>query len=533
MSVDCVDSLVIVYLDIDECASNPCQNGGVCKDQINGFVCTCAGQFTGTLCEIGKMDRVLTWFACNSWLLLTEPNVTVPCSNAFLSSNCADFVACVEDAFPCQQSYFTGFLLPLCQLENSTTTSKPWVSGASSCLITHIQEYFRLNNISSSSPSECINLQQFMFHSQTSCLNESLCGSNVSSVDAGAMSQVFDTFTPLRDRNIEQLLSLIDSCPPTHNLDTLVISLKKKGFVICLTIELPEGEDKTATEATLLIELQNLIASVTGATSTLNITDANVCPLVPSVGGRTRRSIGEKGEMIRVRRDSHNTTVPGIAVVQLAFVSSGENAISLSSLCDNSSNVGNATLGCSECGNGVLDLVDETCDDGNNRTGDGCSSQCHIESGFDCNTNVAPTSCSEKMCGDGVRVSGEDCDNRNAPGCSNCLIVQGFTCRAPFFARSVCFNCGNSIVEESEECDNGPNVDNVDGCSDTCTVRYLWQCTADVGSKSVCEHIPIDLNAADPSTLNPPVVLFDGDLLDFFLIQQPGQLDIGKFNQTV
>ena len=532
MSVDCVDSLVIVYLDIDECVSNPCQNGGVCKDQINGFVCTCAGQFTGTLCEIGKMDRVLTWFACNSWLLLTEPNVTVPCSNAFLSSNCADFVACVEDAFPCQQSYFTGFLLPLCQLENSTTTSKPWVSGAGSCLITHIQEYFRLNNISSSSPSECINLQQFMFHSQTSCLNESLCGSNMSSVDARAVSQVFGTFTPLRDRNIERLLSLIDSCPPTHNLDTLVISLKKKGFVICLTIELREGEDKTTAEVAFLIELQNLIASVTGATSTLNISDANVCPLLPSVGGRTRRSIGEKGEMIRVRRDSHNTTVPGIAVVQLAFVSSGENAISLSSLCDNSSNVGNATLGCSECGNGVLDLVDETCDDGNNRTGDGCSSQCHIESGFDCNTNVAPTFCSAKTCGDGVRVSGEDCDNENAPGCSNCLIVQGFTCRAPFFARSVCFSCGNGIVEESEECDNGPN-DDIDGCSDTCTVRYLWKCTADVGSKSVCEHIPIDLNAADPSTLNPPVVLFDGDLLDFFLIQQPGQLDIGKFNQTV
>ena len=423
-----------VCIDIDECASNPCQNSGVCKDQINGFMCTCAGQFTGPFCCNSKMYRVLSCFACDSWLLLTESSVIFPCSDAVLSSSkCADFVACVEDAFPCQQSYFTGFLLPLCQLENSTTTTKPWASGASSCLITQIQEYFRLNYTSSPSPSECINLQQFMFHSQMSCLNESLCGSNMSSVDAGAVSQVFDTFAPLRDRNIEQLLSLIDSCPPTHNLYTLVLSLKKKGFVVCLTIELQ---------------------------------------------------------------------------------------------------LGNATLGCSECGNGVLDLVDETCDDGNNRTGDGCSSQCHIESGFDCNINAAPTFCIEKTCGDGVRVSGEDCDNRNAPGCSNCLIVQGFTCRAPFFARSVCFSCGNSIVEESEECDNGPSVD-IDGCSNTCTVRYLWECTADVGSKSVCEHIPIDLNAADPSTLNPPVIIFDGDLLDFFLIQQPGQLDVGKFNQTV
>lgn len=28
-------------INIDECASNPCHNGGTCKDSINGFTCIC------------------------------------------------------------------------------------------------------------------------------------------------------------------------------------------------------------------------------------------------------------------------------------------------------------------------------------------------------------------------------------------------------------------------------------------------------------------------------------------------------------
>lgn len=28
-------------MDLDECQSSPCVNGGVCKDRVNGFSCTC------------------------------------------------------------------------------------------------------------------------------------------------------------------------------------------------------------------------------------------------------------------------------------------------------------------------------------------------------------------------------------------------------------------------------------------------------------------------------------------------------------
>ncbi|XP_010223502.1 PREDICTED: sushi, nidogen and EGF-like domain-containing protein 1 [Tinamus guttatus] len=38
-------------LDIDECQSEPCKNGGTCKDLAGSFVCACPEGFVGTQCE--------------------------------------------------------------------------------------------------------------------------------------------------------------------------------------------------------------------------------------------------------------------------------------------------------------------------------------------------------------------------------------------------------------------------------------------------------------------------------------------------
>ena len=40
--------------DIDECSSDPCQNGGTCEDGVNEYTCQCATGYTGTNCENGK-----------------------------------------------------------------------------------------------------------------------------------------------------------------------------------------------------------------------------------------------------------------------------------------------------------------------------------------------------------------------------------------------------------------------------------------------------------------------------------------------
>ncbi|XP_029134023.2 cubilin [Labrus bergylta] len=42
--------------NINECASNPCENGGTCTDGINGFTCACTAQWTGPLCQTAQQE---------------------------------------------------------------------------------------------------------------------------------------------------------------------------------------------------------------------------------------------------------------------------------------------------------------------------------------------------------------------------------------------------------------------------------------------------------------------------------------------
>ncbi len=47
--------------DINECAPDPCQNGGNCFDQINNYTCKCLLGYTGKNCEVGECKR-------NGWI---------------------------------------------------------------------------------------------------------------------------------------------------------------------------------------------------------------------------------------------------------------------------------------------------------------------------------------------------------------------------------------------------------------------------------------------------------------------------------
>jgi len=38
--------------NVDECMSNPCQNGGLCRDRTNGYICTCQPGYLGSHCEL-------------------------------------------------------------------------------------------------------------------------------------------------------------------------------------------------------------------------------------------------------------------------------------------------------------------------------------------------------------------------------------------------------------------------------------------------------------------------------------------------
>ena len=47
------------FLDINECASNPCKNEAQCNDKVNGFECQCAAGYSGTNCENGELTFLL------------------------------------------------------------------------------------------------------------------------------------------------------------------------------------------------------------------------------------------------------------------------------------------------------------------------------------------------------------------------------------------------------------------------------------------------------------------------------------------
>ena len=43
----------IFLSDINDCDPVPCQNGGTCTDQLNGYTCTCVVGYTGDNCQTG------------------------------------------------------------------------------------------------------------------------------------------------------------------------------------------------------------------------------------------------------------------------------------------------------------------------------------------------------------------------------------------------------------------------------------------------------------------------------------------------
>ncbi len=96
------------------------------------------------------------------------------------------------------------------------------------------------------------------------------------------------------------------------------------------------------------------------------------------------------------------------------------------------------------CGNGIPEAL-EQCDDGNNTSGDGCSSRCKTEG-------------ATAVCGNGTKEGAEQCDDGNK--------VNGDGCSAGCLLETTPV-CGNGTKEGSEECDDGNKV-NGDGCSAAC-----------------------------------------------------------------
>jgi len=102
---------------------------------------------------------------------------------------------------------------------------------------------------------------------------------------------------------------------------------------------------------------------------------------------------------------------------------------------------------------------DETCDDGNVTPGDGCAANCQLESGWSC--PMAGFRCEAASCGDGIVAGTEECDFASSvEGCTACAIDDRYDCDG-----SGCHmtQCGNQLVERGEQCDDTNDVP-FDGC---------------------------------------------------------------------
>ncbi|XP_038605122.1 sushi, nidogen and EGF-like domain-containing protein 1 isoform X2 [Tachyglossus aculeatus] len=87
--------------EIDECRSQPCLNGGSCKDRVAEFLCVCGAGYTGHYCEL-EINECLSDPCKNGGICKDFPgSFTCQCPDGFLGIHCETEVdAC--NSSPCQ-----------------------------------------------------------------------------------------------------------------------------------------------------------------------------------------------------------------------------------------------------------------------------------------------------------------------------------------------------------------------------------------------------------------------------------------------
>jgi fibro-slime domain-containing protein len=149
------------------------------------------------------------------------------------------------------------------------------------------------------------------------------------------------------------------------------------------------------------------------------------------------------------------------------------------------------------------------CDDGANLNGDGCSSTCKLEIGFQCSGN--PSTCSLTTCGNGVQEGAETCEDGNTMPFDGCSTICQAEPICPVGSTGCTSSCGDGMVLGLEECDDGNKISG-DGCSDACIKEPGFTCNNDVvlGEKMEIPIILRDFLETDEDFEYPAEV--EGDL---------------------
>jgi cysteine-rich repeat protein len=134
------------------------------------------------------------------------------------------------------------------------------------------------------------------------------------------------------------------------------------------------------------------------------------------------------------------------------------------------------------CGNSIVEGT-EQCDDGDSTEGDGCDNDCTFSCAMDAECNDGESCNGIETCNTTTHQCTNPPNLANGTDCGGGNVCNGGACVAP--------NCGNTIVEGTEQCDDG-NATNGDGCDNDCT----FSCTtaADCSDGNLC-------NGAESCTL--------------------------------
>jgi len=139
---------------------------------------------------------------------------------------------------------------------------------------------------------------------------------------------------------------------------------------------------------------------------------------------------------------------------------------------------------CYECCGDSIDSGTLGCDDGNLIDGDGCSSTCAIEGGYDCPQVLGGTTVCTELClmgfadNDWGNFACKDGNDIPGDGCAaDCTVETGFFCNGGSGDRAD--DCEESCLDiydyHTYECDDGNGTEN-DGCDLYCEIEQAWWC---------------------------------------------------------